>query len=79
MLLYGEYFTWICVCLRINTFSYMRFLILFYATGIELKDKISLVTTPKDRNGSHIYEEIDINLQNGKYTTPFLLLGHVVF
>ncbi|XP_032779375.2 uncharacterized protein LOC116917883 isoform X3 [Daphnia magna] len=65
MLLYGEYFTWICVCLRINTFSYMRFLILFYATGIELKDKISLVTTPKDRNGSHIYEEIDINLQNG--------------
>ncbi|KAK4003949.1 hypothetical protein OUZ56_005694 [Daphnia magna] len=34
--------------------------------SIELKDKISLVTTPKDRNGSHIYEEIDINLQNGK-------------
>lgn len=57
----------------------MRFLILFYATGIELKDEISLVTTPKDRNGSHIYEEIDINLQNGKYTTRFLLLEHVVF
>lgn len=34
--------------------------------SIELKDEISLVTTPKDRNGSHIYEEIDINLQNGK-------------
>lgn len=33
--------------------------------SIELKDEISLVTTPKDRNGSHIYEEIDINLQNG--------------
>ncbi|KAI9551029.1 hypothetical protein GHT06_005692 [Daphnia sinensis] len=34
--------------------------------NIELKEEISLVTTPKDKNESHIYEEIDINLQNGK-------------
>ncbi|XP_059351947.1 uncharacterized protein LOC130689836 [Daphnia carinata] len=40
--------------------------------SIELQDEISLVTAPKDNNESHIYEEIDINLQNGKYTTSCL-------
>lgn len=48
----------------------MCFLILVYTLGIELKKEISFVSTTKDKNESHVYEEIDINLQNGKYKTP---------